>query len=329
MNKGNKRSTNHSINLVKGIACICVIFIHLTFPGMVGEIVVKIGGFAVPFFYMVSGYYAYNQDISIIKKRLIKIIKIFIYAYLLFFTYNFSIQLINSNHVQWLISNFNIFTPVKYIVFCTIDFAIPLWYLIAMMETYVLWIIVIKHSKEKAILKTTPFLFILQIILTIYCETLNLDWFWKINFVTRALPWFLFGYFVNERSDLFSIISNRKLIIISLIGCFIACTTCIYKTPINYGCIGYIPYSISLFILAVNNPKRRLCKSLEYIGSNLSLYVYIIHPLVGNVIALFLSTFSIIDINSNVYRWCHPILGLILTLVFSLFIYSFIEASKK
>ena len=71
---------NQSISLIKGIACICVVFIHCQFPGKFGEFMVALGRFAVPFFALVTGYFAYFADrnigIIVAQKRLKDIIKL-------------------------------------------------------------------------------------------------------------------------------------------------------------------------------------------------------------------------------------------------------------
>lgn len=54
---------------------------------------------------------------------------------------------------EWLLSVFSVKSIIKLLVFCTVDFAIPLWYLIAMAETYVFWLIIVKHKKEAETLR--------------------------------------------------------------------------------------------------------------------------------------------------------------------------------
>ena len=73
---------NVKLNLVKGFACIGVVFIHVTFPGLAGEIISSASSYAVPIFFMIAGYYAFGKDEKTIKRRLVKIIKIFIFAYI-------------------------------------------------------------------------------------------------------------------------------------------------------------------------------------------------------------------------------------------------------
>ena len=45
---------NEKLNLLKRVACIGVVFIHVTFPGVFGQIVGDAAGFAVPVFLMTA-----------------------------------------------------------------------------------------------------------------------------------------------------------------------------------------------------------------------------------------------------------------------------------
>lgn len=64
-----RSDTNHCLDCIKGIACICVVFIHVHFPGWFGEIVWRLSQFAVPIFFITSGYFAYNCTNEILKRR--------------------------------------------------------------------------------------------------------------------------------------------------------------------------------------------------------------------------------------------------------------------
>ena len=55
---------NHCLNVWKGIAAFAVVLIHCTLPGVPGEIIKGIARFAVPLFFMVSGYYLRRDDMT-------------------------------------------------------------------------------------------------------------------------------------------------------------------------------------------------------------------------------------------------------------------------
>ena len=50
---------NKSLDAGKAMAAFGVVFIHVSFPGQTGQIIKALARSAVPFFFMVSGYFCY------------------------------------------------------------------------------------------------------------------------------------------------------------------------------------------------------------------------------------------------------------------------------
>ena len=297
-----------------------VVFIHIKFPGLFGLFVQSASKYAVPIFFMIAGYFAFGKDPSVIKRRLLKIVKIFAAAYSLFFLYYITEAIARHNAETWLLNHFGWKTPIKYLVFCAVDFAIPLWYLIALTEVYVLWLIIVNKGKEDAAVKTTPILFVLQILLTTYCKTMKLAWFWKVNFVTSGLPWFLLGYYLNTpKAEKIRETSTSKLILLAVVGCVISVIPSVFRLPIKFDAIGEIPYAFGLFVLTLKNPDKSTCRLMEFVGEKLSLYIYVFHVLVNGALIHVLTKLKI-DTKNVVFLWCKPILALIATIFVSLFI---------
>jgi len=48
-------SRNNCLNILKCIACIGVVFIHIAFPGIFGRVIQVFAAFAVPLFLMIAG----------------------------------------------------------------------------------------------------------------------------------------------------------------------------------------------------------------------------------------------------------------------------------
>ena len=57
-----RTNTNHFLDTIKGVACICVVFIHIHFPGVLGDVVARLSNFAVPIFFMTSGFFSFSYD---------------------------------------------------------------------------------------------------------------------------------------------------------------------------------------------------------------------------------------------------------------------------
>ena len=314
---------NHAFDLLKGIGCIGVVFMHVTFPGKVGEIIHK---FAVPVFIMISGYYAYGCDSEKIKRRLLKIIKIFVFAFVLYSIYKMLSLISDSKLLDIIDAKYLFAWTIKLIVFCTIDYAIPLWYLIAMIETYILWLKISKHIDRNCIVVLMVLLFVLQIASRIFCETMAFPWYLKICFLTCTLPWFLLGYYmkmpVEKIVDRFS---DSAIISIATVGYIVALIPVLINTLIQFSFFGVVLYSISLFLLAIRHGNNLICPVMEYIGNRLSLNIYVFHVLIGGILGFLCNRISIIGTSSVLYLWGRPIA----TVIISLCVAWFIERLKR
>ena len=307
-------SRNNCLNLLKCIACFGVVFIHVSFPGTLGIVIRYISSFAVPLFFMIAGYYSYGCTVGKIKKRLIKIIKIMLFAIACWLAFEIVVHTYYNDLISWLSANFTWKTPIKFFAFCTIDWATPLWYLIAMAETYFVWLFIVKLKIEAKATKFTWLLWIVGAILTVIVDSLELNWSYKINFLCRALPWFMIGYLVNERFESkLQYVKNVTLLFIAIIGWIITLSAVFLKLPVDYNYIGVLLTAPSLFLIGVKNPHIKISKPVEYIAEKLSLFIYIFHPLVACVIS-FAAKYMSMDKN-NIYPYFRPIFTLIVTIV--------------
>lgn len=309
---------NEKLNLLKGLACVCVVFIHIHFPGRFGEIVVEVSSFAVPVFYMTAGYYSLNKNPERIKKNLHNIIWIFFYAYTVFFVYRVGIALLNNQVFEWIKDNYNYKTPIKYICFCTIDFAIPLWYLIGMIETYCAWLIIVKHQKEDMAIKYFYILFLIQFTLVTICDSFGVAWFWRINFLTCSLPWFLLGYcFHTDKIKWIRQFGVIPLIFVALSGLAISILPLIINTPIKFNIVGRFLYAFALFALTQVDSKiicnKALCKQIQFIGENLTLNIYIFHVLIGEVVSKVGKIFNL----GGGFAWIEPLIVIMISIMWA------------
>lgn len=92
-NGSNKRQINKSINVLKCLAIFAVICIHckLFNLGAKGGIVVALCRFAVPFFFMVSGYFSFfdnrSKALEKYKVRALHLLKLLIVSNVIYFIY--------------------------------------------------------------------------------------------------------------------------------------------------------------------------------------------------------------------------------------------------
>lgn len=301
---------NNGLDLLKCIACFGVVFTHITFPGTLGRAIKYASTFAAPSFFMIAGYYSYGCTAEKIKKRLVKITKILVFAIIWWFAYKVVAHIYENTLISWLSDSFTWKTPIWFLAFCTIDWAVPLWYLIAMAETYFMWLYIVKHRSEAKATKLTWLLFILGAALTVLVDSLGWDWSYKINFISRAMPWFMFGYLVNEKyeSSLHSI-KNISLFVTAIMGWIITLSAAIRKPPVDYNYVGVLLTAPALFLTGIKNRNIRISRPVEYIAEKLSLFIYIFHAPVSFAVSIAAKSAGISK--SGAYLYLRPIITLI------------------
>lgn len=198
--------------------------------------------------------------------------------------------------------------------------------MLAIGETYFLWLLIIKYGKTEQVQKWILVFFALGIILNQLLEYNDERWYLNIQstFIFGAFPWFLLGYHIHEVSVHFDLCEKYKkssFIIMAVIGGFACVVQSVYDFPNIIRSVGTILYAFGLFLLTLDNPGKSMCRTIEYIGEKLSLYIYVLHVLVDAVVGFGLRNILDIDTNSKVYLWLRPIIVLIATIIVSWTIY--------
>ena len=75
-----EKNRNKSLDVLKLIASYFVVFIHIKFSGLAGDIVEALARFAVPVVFMVSGYFAYSNSTEKLISKMKNIIKIYFWG---------------------------------------------------------------------------------------------------------------------------------------------------------------------------------------------------------------------------------------------------------
>lgn len=76
------KKTNDTLYSIRFIACLFIILIHAGFPGALGALGTYTGRFAVPFFFMVSGYFGYRVTREKLEQRRSRIVSLCVKAFI-------------------------------------------------------------------------------------------------------------------------------------------------------------------------------------------------------------------------------------------------------
>lgn len=319
---------NYCMDFIKGIACICVIFMHCEFPGLLGRNVQCVSRFAVPFFFMVAGYYCYRQGENCNKeeklKRAFKKIKnlgvIIVAAVIIYASY--AIVMEGMPEITYYnIRNFVLFNYLSII-------ASPMWFLFALLYDHILYAVVDIFNLHKLAYISIPVFAIVYVCLAqiAYLDGLTIEKMFYRNFLIEGFCFFMLGNFIHLYQSRIKI--NNMLLIITIIICSLLCIAERDFMGRDFGVnIVTFPQVIAMFLYAVKNPKKFKGNLLQRVGTKLSKFIYLLHPAVWYTME---AVYRKAGIYNNITAlYIMPIIVLILTMCLSLIVVRFTEMMKK
>ena len=319
----NSKHYNPCLDFIKGIACICVIFMHCEFPGKVGIIVQAISRFAVPFFFMVSGFFCYypndihyNKDIA--QRKISHIGRIVLWASLFYLLFAFVLK------DSYTVSRDNVMTFFIFNKpFITVG---QLWFLFALLYDYIVFAFIWKRNKIELFYHISAILFVVYICLAqgAYLFGIRIPNMCYRNWLIEGLPFFFAGHWIHSHQDKIQI--SEKLLMLIILFSTLLCLVERKLLGRDFGMnIMTIPQVFALFIFAVRFPDR-LKGVIQEIGKRYSMWVYILHPFVFRSMD---RVFHLWSVDTLAWiQWSRPIITVIITLALSAMCYALLHRNK-
>ena len=262
------------------MCAVLVVLLHIKTPWT--EYILPITRAAVPCFFIISGYFLYQEDeqsLQRIKRSFVKVGTILLWSsvhYALLKLITTSINISYRNIIDFVLFNVN---PFRY----------HLWYLSAYMYVLVIFYICVKEHVVNLLFIVSPLLLLADLILGKYSLlTLGqeLNYIYIRNFLFVGIPYFSIGVFIKKRYNNGNICACKYLF---LGGAVLFSLTSLLERYLleNYGInairdhyISTTLLSICLFLLAISFSQMRSCSVWVLLGAKYSLYIYVLHPLV-------------------------------------------------
>lgn len=323
---------NNTLELLKLFASYMVVFIHVLFYGRIGIVFDALARFAVPFFFLISGFYSYQITTKKIKKRIINILSLLIFATVCYTIFKILPLLLQGN-IDGIACYFKKYMDFKNIVKLLV-FNIPisslhLWYLFAAIYVYVIfYFLTVIRLNEKVIFIISFSLLFLHILLGECLSVFGIIIPIPIvrNFALMGFPFFTIGMVVKKYENNLCVIPNYMIAISAIIGVFTSiCSRCFFGENELY--IG------SLFILFAI-----VCVFIKYSTvqfpsflitlAGCSTYIYIFHIMISSVIEKMYTLFGM-DISSSVILTnIHPIFVCLSSTAFAYCITKILQKTK-
>ena len=318
-----------SLDVLKGLACIGVIFMHCGFPGLAGKVVSYVFKFNVPVFFMISGYFLYSHEVSIVRERLKKrirsIVALLSAALLLYGIWSFieNCLIDQIDPLVWVQNSFSLEQLPHKLVFGTF-FCGPMWYLYAAFWGYVLLYYLFPRVRLDPLLWIAVPLLAVHVVVRTVNRALwptTYDVTYYRSFLLYAIPFMLLGILLAKyRETLIRRFSSRSAIVLAATGCCLQFAEyALTRQSLDFY-FGSILYAASLFLLALKNPEMGdggIGNIFRFIGQNLSMQIYLVHMLCIEVTGLIISSL----IPGDVFGWIHPLLSIVCSMLIAFMIY--------
>ena len=234
-NDVNAKKQNNSLNFLKGLACLAIVWMHTNSGGTVNQVIVCMARFGIPIFFMVSGYFTYKDNeldyTKVLTKKIIHILKLIVIATLVYIVWQWVAEpLIKTGHIPNIINNIeksvqnlNIFNILVLNInpFCGI---LWFWFLNALLYCYLIWLIIAKVKDKRVIYILAIAILFIGIIARAFIqynhtipEEVNINYF--RNWFFMGLPFFTIGYLIhNYQERIVKIFKPKYMIVAAIIG---------------------------------------------------------------------------------------------------------------
>lgn len=281
---------NNSLDALKFVAAIFVVFIH--FPLFTGEwhgLIQRFAFFAVPVFFMCSGFFCYGKtDVRKTAKKAARIALITVITLAIYIIYDLARGGAAEMAARFTVRNilFWVCFNVPFVASCTYH----IWFLYALIYTYLIWMIITRLKLNRFAFWIALGILILQFVAENVCALMGSEFPVSIarSVWFSGLPFFLMGYAINEHKQFVKKLSAKIYAGVLAAACALTVAEfCIENfTPLGskldlLGATRLL--AVALFALAVkyDGPGEN---PLSAAGRELSMILYILHPLIGDML---------------------------------------------
>ena len=319
---------NHCFDFFKGVACVCVVFMHCEFPGVFGTAVQTMSRFCVPFFFMLSGYYSYYDNPKKYNafKKISHIAKITLFASVFYLLVTLALHLANGSQLT-----VSLRSIINWLVFNQ-PFLISghLWFLFALLYDYVLFSLVNKMK----LTTLAPYMIVVLIVAYIclaqgaHLAGMKISNMFYRNFLIEGFPLFMLGYWLHSTNDKVTALFNDRILLFLLLLSTMACLGERMFLGRDLGVnISTFPQVFALFILGMKHPEKYENCIISRFGAKLSMLIYVLHIFVWRRLN---TVYKHLHVSDNaILLYLKPILVLVITILLSMAITVCMEKAKQ
>ena len=323
---------NNCLNVWKAVAAFSVLLIHCQFPGVAGEVVKSAARFAVPLFFLISGYYSYGKGTDTVKRRAVRILKLYVLAWALYYGWAALRFFLSQGTLAG--AGAELF-PGKHpaldiLIWSWCQMAPHLWFLGALLYCYVFYGLLVRIRAEEKLYVLIPLLLaanlalgegrvFLRMEVPVHCIR---------SFFLTGLPLFLLGHWFGRRRSWGTLnLSVGSCMAMTVLGLVLELLEW-RVTGYEEFYFGSILMSAGLFLWAQMQPELGAGGVLSRIGERDSDQIYLWHMLIKNVTMIVVLRTGLYD-SAPICGWLMPVWTAAASLVLAEVLYRFQESRRK
>lgn len=296
---------NKCLNFMKGISCLTVVLLHCRIPGIIGDGIIYALRFPVPMFFMISGYFCYYKDTEWIKKAQLKILRLLLCSEAVCGVVCFWF---GEEGVTEQLRKLAFWSHPLRTLFCGTLFNGTLWYLYAMLWTWLFLYLVKRTGGIGRSYGLIPVLLLIHIAGRLYIQETGDIEVWIYLFrsgLLYGIPFVLLGHFLAEKKPwIDSCISDGKCALLLVCG-----GGMLAAEYILWHCFMDIWFSTvlivtAMFLFAVIHPDWEVIPAITKIGKKYSMIIYVSHIPLSLVLDGCLKPYM----EETAYGWVRPFL---------------------
>lgn len=323
-------SRNQSMELAKLIASFFVVCIHYRLPNPLGAWIEALSRFAVPMFFLISGYFNLGAGSCQVSRRLKNIGRLYLIAIAVTLLWGcISTELDGGSTVSYLIKA--IPDPDEWYMWLAVQsdpFAAHLWYLNAICVVYGLYWLYLRFFEGREV-DRKPLYFMGFVLFAIYFYACAMPTTVPDETVLKAcrnawftgIPMFAIGMFLREYEAriLQSFRLNTGKMVLLILGGIALVTLQWSANRMTFLPIGTLPVLAGVMLLTATHPhisgNSRFWATVFARCGTWSTWIYILHPLVRTIYKKLLRPGVFALITEEAERAIHPLIVIALSLL--------------
>lgn len=288
---------NTSLDVLKGVAALFVIWIHEQFPGVTGQLINRIGAFAVPVFFMVSGYFNAASSREKIARSIRHILFLLACTYTLSLARTFVFNGFSMHAVADVLATVFTFKwlTLWLVLNVTAHISGVAWFLFALLYCYILHWMFHRWMQDRRVFLLIPVCIAagLAVRLVLPSVGTNNAWF-------CGIPCYLLGRWFRQTQEHLVQVRAIRFLLTALVGLALLVVSVFSTEVLAYP--GAFLLAGALFCLCIQFPGIR-GGLLERMGSTYNFFIYIGHALMIHIFNVILPVGD-----SLLLAWIRPVL---------------------